>query len=59
MNHAKNNTKHGRGKINFDARKEAYDMLDRAVTNYYLLMGNHPLEEIDIIRRFNHERKNI
>lgn len=58
MNYAKNNTKHGHGEIIFDPRKQAHDLLDRAVTNYYFLMGHHELRETDLIHRFNHELTN-
>jgi len=58
MNHAKNNTKHGHGEINFDPKKQACDLLDRAVTNYYFLMSHYELKETDLIRRFNHELTN-
>ena len=59
LNAAKNSTKHMRGKndtqVRFDARSEAKEMLDLAVTNYYFLMGFHELTETDMLRRFNAE----
>ena len=55
MNHAKNNTKHGHGVVNFDAKKEAKELLDRAATNYYFLMNHYPVPETELIRRFNEE----
>ena len=59
MNRAKNATKHmagqGDGEVHFDARSEAHDLLDRAVTNYYQLMGMYELPETELIGRFNRE----
>ena len=59
MNHAKNSTKHMDGAaddtVHFDARAEAHDILDRAVTNYYQLMQTYELRETELIRRFNRE----
>ena len=59
MNHAKNATKHmdgqSDGEVHFDARSEAHDLLDRAVTNYYELMGMYELPETELIGRFNRE----
>jgi hypothetical protein len=54
MNYAKNRTKHGHGPVDFDARQEAKEILDRAVTNYYALMNVYPeLPESPLISRFN------
>ena len=39
--------------VNFDAKAKAKEMLDRAVSNYYQLMTNYPLEETALIKRFN------
>jgi hypothetical protein len=59
MNHAKNATKHMALKddqlVFFDARSEAHDLLDRAVSNYYQAMSEHELEETELVRRFNHD----
>jgi hypothetical protein len=58
MNHAKNATKHMDLKdddvVVFDARTEAHDLLDRAVSNYYQAMTEYELEETVLVRRFNH-----
>jgi hypothetical protein len=59
INHAKNNTKHGHGEVNFDPKMQAHDLLDRAVTNYYFLMSHYELEETELVRRFNHELTNV
>jgi hypothetical protein len=58
MNHAKNNTKHGHGPIFFSPEKEAKELLDRAITDYYFLMSHYPLIETELIRRFNKELVN-
>ena len=58
MNHAKNNTKHGSGIVSFDPEKEAKELFDRAVTNYYFLMNHFPLLETELIRRFNEDSVN-
>ena len=59
MNHAKNATKHMGLKdddiVSFDARTEAHDLLDRAVSNYYQAMTEYELEETELVRRFNHD----
>jgi hypothetical protein len=58
MNRAKNQTKHGHGAVAFDAREEAKDVLDRAVSNYYVLINYIPaLRETPLIGRFNNEVK--
>ncbi|MCP2140716.1 UNVERIFIED_ORG: hypothetical protein J2Y94_002041 [Pseudomonas poae] len=60
MNKAKNSTKHMNGSddstVNFDPKAEAKDLLDRAVTNYYQLMGHYELKETDLLTRFNNQR---
>jgi AAA+ superfamily predicted ATPase len=59
MNHAKNATKHmsetDDDHVHFNARTEAHDMLDRAVSNYYQAMTEYELPETEAIRRFNQE----
>lgn len=59
INRPKNSTKHMDGThdavVSFDARLQARDMLDRAVTNFYHLLEFHELEETALIRRFNAE----
>ena len=43
INEAKNKTKHKNGiddsAVNFDPKSEAYELLDRALDNYYNLMS--------------------
>lgn len=60
INDAKNSTKHKRGKtdnyVDFDPKAEAYDVLDRAVDNYYKLQSRFNLREIDDLRNFNNAR---
>lgn len=57
MNHAKNATKHmdanDEDNVHFDARADAHDLLDRAVSNYYQAMTKYELAETPLIRRFN------
>ena len=59
MNHAKNAIKHmapsGDKHVSFDARNEAHDLLDRAVTNYYQAMSTYELQETELIAKFNAE----
>jgi hypothetical protein len=60
MNKAKNSTKHMNGgddsTVDFEPKAEAKDLLERAVTNYYQLMGHFELKETDLLTRFNNER---
>lgn len=60
INAAKNTTKHKQGKkdhmVKFDARSEAYDILDRALDNYYTLMDYFDLTETEAMRKFNKNR---
>ena len=57
MNQTKNDAKHMMGKkdveIRCDVREEARQVLDRAVSNYYLLMNFEKLAETSRIRQFN------
>lgn len=57
INRVKNGAKHLRGRNDLelvcDAREEAKDILDRAVTNYYRLMSWEDLRETPRIRKFN------
>jgi hypothetical protein len=57
MNYASNRTKHLHGKgddeILFTPESEAADLLRRALTNYHQLMNILPLEETELMRRFN------
>lgn len=59
MNYARNRTKHlnseGDDEILFNPKGEAKDLLRRALTNYYDLLSRLPLEESELMRRFNHE----
>ncbi|TNJ35792.1 hypothetical protein E1B00_08620 [Arenimonas terrae] len=59
LNHAKNRTKHmdsaEDGLITFDPAEEAWEPLDRAVTDYYHLLQYLPLEEFPLVARFNRE----
>jgi hypothetical protein len=59
MNRAKNSTKHMNKRdddlVHLEAQGEAKDLLCRAVTNYYYLMGFLDLEETSLLRRFNAE----
>lgn len=61
INDAKNSTKHKRGKgdndVNFDPRAEAFDVLDRAIDNYYRLQSKFNLPETEELIRFNNDRK--
>ncbi|WP_217450827.1 hypothetical protein [Vogesella oryzae] len=60
MNRAKNATKHmektGKDHVTFNARTEAHDLLDRAVSNYYQAMDAYDLPETELIWRFSQER---
>jgi len=59
MNYAKNRTKHinkeGDDDVHFDPKVEALDLLNRAVSNYYMLMRYYNLPETELIGRFNTE----
>lgn len=59
MNNAKNSTKHMDSKddniVHCNPQTEAKDLLDRAISNYYYLMGFYNLSETDLVRRFNLE----
>jgi hypothetical protein len=46
-------SKEGDDEIFFDPRREAEDLLRRALTNYYDLMSQLPLDESELMRRFN------
>lgn len=57
MVRARNRTKHihavGDDEIHFDAKSEAKDILERAVTDYYHLMNYVALEDSAMLRRFD------
>lgn len=59
MNYARNRTKHldreGDDEILFNPKREAGDLLRRALTNYYDLLSRLPLDESELMRRFNQE----
>ncbi|WP_036169631.1 hypothetical protein [Massilia sp. 9096] len=61
MNYARNRTKHldeeGDDEILFDPKREAEDMLGRALTNYFGIMSRLPLEETELMRRFKNEQR--
>jgi hypothetical protein len=43
------------GLINFDPAEEAWELLDRAVSDYYHLLHYLPLVEFPLVARFNRE----
>ena len=57
MNDAKNSIKHKRGardnSVNFDAKEESYDMIDRAITTYFQLFSIHRLRHLPSIQEFD------
>lgn len=61
MNDAKNSIKHKRGakdnSVNFDARQESYDMIDRAITTYVQLFSIHRLRHLPSIQEFDQSRR--
>ena len=61
INEAKNKTKHKNGiddsAVNFDPKSEAYELLDRALDNYYNLMSIFGLQETELMRQFNRKRR--
>jgi len=60
MNYARNRTKHinreGDDDVYFDPKIEAFDILDRAITNFYTLMQYFDLRDTENLYRFNAER---
>lgn len=52
INNAKNATKHGIADVDFDAKEEAQDLLDRAIDNYSALQSRFSLREIDLLRDY-------
>lgn len=60
MNYARNRTKHmdkeGDDELHFDPKIEAFDILNRAITNFYTLMQYFDLQETVNFQRFNSER---
>jgi hypothetical protein len=61
MNAAKNSIKHKRGvkddSVNFDAKEESYDMIDRAITTYFQLFSILRLRHIPLIQEFDQRRR--
>ena len=61
MNDAKNSIKHKRGardnSVNFDAKEESYDMIDRAVTTYFQLFSILHLRHLPSIQEFDKRRR--
>ena len=60
MNYARNRTKHidreGDDDVYFGPKSEAFNILDRAITNFYTLMQYFDLRETENLCRFNAER---
>lgn len=60
INRVKNETKHlddnKSDVLTCDPESEAKDLLDRAVSNYYLLMRDHDLPEFPLLSKYNEER---
>jgi len=61
MNEPRNSVKHKRGhsdhEVTFDAEEEAADAIDRAVSNYTLLLGKLPLKHLPAIGTFDQARR--
>jgi len=61
INDAKNATKHkyveGDNTVDFDPKSEAYEMIDRALDNYYNLMPAFNLQETELMKQFNKMRR--
>ena len=61
LNDAKNSIKHKRGardnSVNFDAKEESYDMIDRAVTTYFQLFSILHLRHLPSIQEFDKRRR--
>lgn len=57
VNFAKNHTKHMNGidesEVEFNAQKESFDMIDRAIANYYILLKYAKLKSIPYMDDFN------
>ncbi|WP_175660592.1 hypothetical protein [Burkholderia ambifaria] len=56
INNAKNATKHGIADVDFDAKEEAQDLLDRAIDNYSSLQFRFKLPEIDQLHDYHNAR---
>jgi hypothetical protein len=61
MSDAKNSVKHMRGRndttVGFDAKEEAYDVIDRAITTYFRLFSILNLRPLPSIEQFDAERR--
>jgi hypothetical protein len=61
MSDAKNTVKHKRGSkdntVNFDAKEEAYDVIDRAITTYLQLLSLLRLAHLPSIQKFDERRR--
>jgi len=61
MTYAKNSVKHMRGgkdtKVEFNAKEEAYDTIDRAITTYFQLMSVLRLPHLPSIGLFDKRRR--
>jgi hypothetical protein len=61
MSDAKNSVKHKRGPkdntVNFDAKEEAYDVIDRAITTYLQLLSVLRLSHLPSIQKFDERRR--
>lgn len=60
MNHAYNNSRHAGTKdhtLLFDPRSAAYDLIDRAITNYDMLLSrsDYELPDVRLVQRFRME----
>ncbi len=61
MNDAKNSIKHKRGakdnSVNFDAKEESYEMIDRAITTYFQLFSILRLRHLPSIQEFDQRHR--
>lgn len=61
MTDARNAVKHKRGRgdhaVSFDAKKEAYEVIDRVITTYFQLQSHLSLKYLPSIRAFDERRR--
>ena len=61
LSEAKNSVKHKRGPqdrtVNFDAKEESYDVIDRAITTYFQLWSPLHLPYLPSIQEFDQRRR--
>ena len=61
LNGAKNSVKHKRGpkddSVDFDAKEEAYDVIDRAITTYFQLLSVLRLPHLPSVQVFDARRR--